>query len=89
MKKVIIPVVAVLLFATAGQAQMATKQSAATKAVTVSTKTTVHKPVSNTTSVNPASTSKPATATSSTTSSTAIKRKHHHKKAKAAVKKSN
>jgi hypothetical protein len=86
MKKVIVPVVAALLFATAGQAQMATKQ-ATTKPVTASSKTTVHKPVS-TASVSPTTTtSKPATTTG--TSATTIKRKHHHKAQKTVQKKTN
>lgn len=83
MKKVIVPVVAALLFAATGQAQTATKQAAAAKTVTTGNKTTVHKPVRNTTSVTPASTSRPATKTGNTAGTTAIKRKHHYKKAKA------
>lgn len=90
MKKVIVPVVAALLFATVGQAQMATKQTAATKPVTASTKTTVHKPVSTATSVSPTTTSSKPSATTKSSSATAIKRKHHHHKAQKAVqKKSN
>jgi hypothetical protein len=71
------------LFASAGQAQMATK--AVTKPVTASSKTTIHKPAGSTATVTPTvAASKPAT----TTSSTAIRRKHHHKVTKAAAKKS-
>lgn len=84
MKKVIIPVLALLMVSVASNAQMKTTPKAAT---TASSKTTVAKPGGSTTSVSPAKTSGATVATTSTTKSTGIKRKHPRKAKKAKAKK--
>jgi hypothetical protein len=69
MKRIIVPVVAALLFAGAANAQVAQKTPAKTKATVSATK-----PASSVTSVSPKSTS---TTTTATKTATPIRRKHH------------
>jgi hypothetical protein len=83
MKKIIVPVVAFLLFAGVSNAQMTQKTPVKTKAKTTSTKTMVTKPANTTTSVTP------KTTTTSTTKTTTVVKRKHHKAHKAVPKKAN